>query len=78
MINNNRTISNKICLKIRIERIKRNLSQEELSFAAGLSKNGLGRIERAEVSPTITTLEKIADALEIDFLELVDVSKVEL
>ncbi len=68
----------KICAKIKIERMKRNLSQEELAGSAGLSKNGLGRIERAEVSPTIVTLEKIADALGMDFLDLVDVSKVEL
>ena len=72
------TINNKICLKVKFERLKRNLSQEELAFEANLNKNTIGKIERGEVSPTIETLEKLADAFGIEFLELVDVSKVDL
>ena len=54
--------SNKICAKIRLERLKRKLSQDELAGIAGISAAGLGRIERAEVSPTIITIEKLAEA----------------
>ena len=71
-------ISEKICLKVKFERQKKGLSQEELAFSAGLSRNALWKIESGRVSPTISTLEKIADALGIEFLALMDVSKVEL
>ena len=72
------TISPKICTKIKFERMKRNISQEELAFNAGLSRTGLSKIETGLVSPSIDTLEFIAEALGMEFLELVDVSKVEL
>lgn len=48
----------KICLKKQIERIKRNLSQEQLTELANLNRNTIGKIEREEVSPTIETLKK--------------------
>ena len=71
------TITTKICFKIKFERM-RNLSQEDLALAAGISRNGLSNIESGKASPTIDTLEKIANALGIAFLDLVDVSKVDL
>ncbi len=71
-------INNKIALKVKLERTKKMFSQEELAFKANLSKNTIGKIETGKVSPTVETLEKIANALDIDFLTLVDVSKVEL
>lgn len=71
-------INQKICLKVKFERIKKNLSQEELAFNAGLNKNTIWKIEIGKVSPTIETLDKIARALEIDFSTLTDISKVEL
>ena len=71
-------ISEKICLKIRFEREKRGMSQEDLALASGLSRNAIWKIESGRVSPTITSVEKIALALEMDFATLTDVSKVEL
>ena len=71
-------ISKKICLKIKLERLKRGLTQEELAFSAKLNKNTIGTIERAEVSPTIESLEKIANAFNMDFAQLIDISKVDL
>ena len=71
-------ISEKICLKIKFERQKRGLSQENLAFASGLSRNAIWKIESGKVSPTIDSLEKIANALGMGFSELTDVSKVEL
>ncbi len=66
-------ITQKISLNIKIERIRKKLSQEQLSELANLSKNTIGNIERGEVSPTIATLEKIANALGIKFTDLVNV-----
>ena len=71
-------LSNSICLKIKLERIKRNFSQEELALSAGLNRNTIGKIERMETSPTIDTIERIAHVFKMNFLDLVDVSKVNL
>ena len=68
-------ITKKIALRIKLERTKKNISQEDLAFSAGLNKNTIGKIERSETSPTIDTVEKIAHALNIDFLNLVDITK---
>lgn len=75
---NNNTLIKKISLKIRFERMKRGLSQEQLAELADLNKNTIGNIERSEGSPTIDTLERIAKAFNMEFLELVDTSKVDL
>lgn len=71
-------LSEKICLKIRLERQKRGFSQEEFAEKAGLSRNAIWKIESGKVSPTLDTLEKIAAALDMDFMSFVDVSKVDL
>lgn len=78
MNNSSGSINKKICLKVKFERIKKGLSQEQLAYEADLNRNTIGKIERGEVSPTIETLEKLAEAFGIEFLELVDVSKVDL
>lgn len=68
----------KIGIKIRLERIKKNISQEKLGELANLSKAYIGSVERGESVPTIETLNRIANALDITLVELVDVSKVDL
>lgn len=42
------------------------MTQEELADRAGVSARYLGSIERAEVSATITVLERLAGALGVD------------
>ena len=71
-------INDKICLKVKFERLKKGFSQEELAFKAGVNKNTIWKIETGKVSPTVETLAKIAEALCIDFTTLTDVSKVDL
>ncbi|MFA7446460.1 MAG: helix-turn-helix transcriptional regulator [Flavobacteriaceae bacterium] len=56
--------------KIRKRRLELNLSQELLSFDANIPRNQVGRIERGEISTSITTLHKICKALKIDIKEL--------
>ncbi len=68
----------KIGLKIKLERTKRKLSQEKLGELAGMSKTHIGDIERGTTVPSIETLNKIALALNIELVELIDVSKVDL
>ncbi len=74
----NSELSKKISIKIMLERQKRKLSQEELAEYANLSRNTIGKLERGETSPTIDTLERIAKVFEISFVDLIDISKVEL
>ena len=56
--------------KIRQKRIELNLSQEILSYDANIPRKQVGRIERGEISTSITTLYKICKALKIDIKEL--------
>jgi HTH-type transcriptional regulator/antitoxin HipB len=44
------------------ERLKRNMTQEELAEKAGLKQPNLARVESGSVAPSITTLSKIAKA----------------
>lgn len=78
MTNINGNINKRIGTKIKLERVKRNWSQEELAEKADLSKNSVGAIERGTSSPTVETLAKIADAFGIPLNDLTDVSKVEI
>ena len=61
-----------------MERLKRKLSQEQLALSADLNRNTIGKLERGEVSPSIDTLERIANVFGIEFSELIDISKVTL
>ena len=49
--------------RVRVERVKLGLSQEELGTKAGVHRTYLGMIERAEKNITIENIEKIAKAL---------------
>lgn len=56
--------------KVRTERLKQGLSQEELASRAGVHRTYIGMIERAEKNITLENIEKIAHALgvPIDYL----------
>lgn len=56
---------------IRVLRLKQGISQEELAFKIDSARNFIGCIERAEKSPTIITLFRIAKALNVTLEELV-------
>ena len=56
---------NFILARIKEERQKANMSQIELSFAAGLSQNQINCIESGRNIPNLYTLIKICDALKI-------------
>ena len=56
--------------KIRDTRILKGLSQATLSYDANIPKNQVGRIERGEISTSISTLYKICKALNIQIHEL--------
>lgn len=53
-------------------RLLQNISQEELAFRCGLHRTYIGAIERGEKSPTLNTVKRIADGLNIKIIELFD------
>lgn len=78
MTNDVNQINTKICLKIKMERVKRGWSQEQLSEYADISKTSISVIERAQSTPSTVTLAKFAKAFGITVSELTDIEKVEL
>jgi len=51
-------------------REEKNLSQEHLAIDSDIPTNQIGRIERGEISTTISTLYSIAKALKIEIKDL--------
>lgn len=51
--------------RVRQERVKRELSQEQLAELAGVHRTYIGMIERAEKNITLENIEKIANALQL-------------
>ncbi|MEO0129258.1 MAG: helix-turn-helix transcriptional regulator [candidate division WOR-3 bacterium] len=56
--------------RVRQLREDKNLSQEQLAEKADLHPTFIGKIERAEINPSIITLEKIARAFNIPLSQL--------
>lgn len=69
-MNKNKEILIKFGKKIRLLRKERQLSQEELSFRAGLHRTYIGMIERGEKNITLSNIEKIAKSLNIEIRDL--------
>lgn len=51
-------------------RLQNDLSQEKLAFKAGLDRTYISGIERGERNISIITIQKIAEALKVDMLEI--------
>lgn len=66
----NKTILEKFGQKVRDERLKQSLSQEELAAKAGVHRTYIGMIERAEKNITLSNIYKVAQALEISISDL--------
>jgi DNA-binding XRE family transcriptional regulator len=58
--------------KVREERTKQGLSQEQLAELAGVHRTYIGMIERAEKNITLENIEKIAKALNISLSALME------
>lgn len=63
-------IDKKLGLNIRLERVKRGISQEILADMAGIARSTMGIIERGEQSPSLQTVAKVANALQLDMYKL--------
>ncbi|MCU0445071.1 MAG: helix-turn-helix transcriptional regulator [Microscillaceae bacterium] len=58
--------------KIKQERLKRGLSQEEFAELTGFHRTYIGMIERGERNITLTNVEKFANALNLQMKTLFD------
>ena len=56
--------------RIRIERIKREIAQEELAEKADIHRTTMSKVERGIGYPAMDTLVKIANALDINIEDL--------
>jgi transcriptional regulator with XRE-family HTH domain len=59
-----------VARNLRRLRRSRRLSKEELTDRAGINRNYVGMLEREENAATVDMLEKLADALDVDAIEL--------
>jgi len=56
--------------RVREERLKQKLSQEEFADIAGVHRTYIGMIERAEKNITLENIQKIAKALKVKISDL--------
>lgn len=62
----------KLGQSIRYIRLQKNMSQEELGFKSELSTNSISSIERGAYNFKIKTLYKIAEALNVNVINILD------
>jgi transcriptional regulator with XRE-family HTH domain len=68
----NKEVIKAVGARIREVRTRQGLSQEGLANEADIPLSQIGRIERGENNPTVSTLYVIAQALQVNLTELVD------
>ncbi len=66
-------LQQKIGQRIRELRESKGISQQNLAAVCNFEKANLSRIEAGRTNPTVSTLYKISQALEIKISELVDI-----
>ena len=73
--NYQKNILNRFGDRVREERLKQKLSQEELAEKAGVHRTYIGMIERAEKNITLKNIEKVAKALNISIDKLIKLER---
>lgn len=63
-------VEKKFGKRVRALRMQRKWSQEELSFRCGVSKNYISDVERGTRNVSLKSIEKIANGLEVEIMEL--------
>lgn len=61
--------------RIRAARIKQGLTLEQVANRLGITPAGIAQWEQNRRNPKLSTLQKIAKALDIDVMELIDESE---
>lgn len=64
----------RLAMEIRALREARGLSQRELAERVGTTQSAIARLEGGNISPSLPTLDKVAEALEAELsVSLIDV-----
>lgn len=64
------SIEHKFGMRVKEIRLRQNISQEELAFRCGLSKNYISDVERGRRNISLRSIEKIASGFQINEKEL--------
>ena len=64
------TLQQKVGKKIQEIRIEKNISQQDLASKCNFEKSNMSRLENGNANATLSTLEKVCNALEVDYIEL--------
>lgn len=56
--------------RLRVIRVQKNITQEDLANMSGIALSQIGRIERASINPTVSTIFTLCRTLEIEVAEL--------
>ena len=64
------TLQEKVGARIKEIRIRKKLSQEEFSILSGIDRTFISHIEKGHRNISLGTIEKIADGLSVNVLEL--------
>ena len=67
----NQEMLKKFGAEVRLKRLEKRTSQEELADIANVHRTYIGMIERGEKNVTLSTMLNIANALEIKLVDLV-------
>ena len=59
-----------LAYNVRALRKEKGLSQEELANSCGLHRTYIGSVERGERNVTLSTLEALAEALDVTVIDL--------
>lgn len=63
-------LQNRVGKRIQQIRIEKNLSQQDLAAKCNFEKSNMSRLENGKANATLSTLEVVAHALDIEVIEL--------
>ena len=55
--------------RVRMLRVNKSMTQDELAEQSGLSTKYIGELERGQSNPTLLTIDKIATALDVEMAD---------
>lgn len=64
------TLQQKVGKRIQQIRIEKNISQQDLASKCNFEKSNMSRLENGNANATLATLQKVCDALQVDYIEL--------
>ena len=65
-------LRDRLAVNVRTHRIARQWTQEDLEHQSGVSQRYISRIESAKVAATVDTVQKLAEALGVDGVHLLN------